>query len=183
MRPGQQVHQASGLLRRSRRADPARRCGSMQPPRPSSGNFIPASSVSDREQVEFYTKLQDPTGKFTYQITKNNKLRSWAGRPQVAAVSHRQVHPARVDAEPGLVVADRAVDEVAVGADAEVDVRASLQRGGYWWPDVPWSTASARPTWRPEPDARRVPRDRSHAAALAMAHLRTSRKSAAAITS
>ena len=41
----------------------------------SSGNLIPGFvSLKDRQQVEFYTKLQDPTGKVTYQITKNNKL-------------------------------------------------------------------------------------------------------------
>ena len=40
-----------------------------------SGNFIPGFiRLADREQVEFYTKLQDPTGKVTYQVTQNNKV-------------------------------------------------------------------------------------------------------------
>src|SRR5262245_49725277 len=41
----------------------------------SSGTVIPGFvRLADRQQVEFYTKLQDPTGKFTYQVTKNNKF-------------------------------------------------------------------------------------------------------------
>ena len=72
----------------------------------SSGNFIPGFvRLSDREQVEFYTKLQDPTAKITYQVTQEQQVRGHVpGRPQVAAVSHGQpLRAARIDAEPGLV--------------------------------------------------------------------------------
>ena len=45
----------------------------------SSGNFIPGFvQLSDRQQVEFYTKLQDPTAKITYQISKSNKFEAMA---------------------------------------------------------------------------------------------------------
>ena len=97
---------SDGLLRRSRRTDPARRLWFYASHRDaSSGNFIPGFiQLADREQVEFYTKLQDPTAKITYQITQEQQVRSdGAGRPQVAAVSHGQpLRAARIDAEPGL---------------------------------------------------------------------------------
>ena len=73
----QQVHELQGLLRRSRRTDPA---GSplvlRQPPRRVVRQLHSRVSFASptAQQVEFYTKLQDPTGKVTYQMTKNNKV-------------------------------------------------------------------------------------------------------------
>ncbi len=88
-----------GLLRRSRRPDPeGSRCGSTPATatrRPAT-SFPASSSLSDREQVEFYTKLQDPTGKITYQITQEQQVRRHVpGRPQVAAVSHARAASCR----------------------------------------------------------------------------------------
>jgi hypothetical protein len=41
----------------------------------SSGNFIPGFvDLATGQQAEFYTKLQNPTGKITWQMTQNNKL-------------------------------------------------------------------------------------------------------------
>ena len=124
----QQVHQPEGLLRRSRRADPARiACGStpaIATPRRAT-SFPGFIQLSDRQQVEFYTKLQDPTGEDHLPDQQEQQVRRHgAGRPQVAAVSHGEpLRPARIDAEPGLDVADRPVVQVPVDPVAARDVR------------------------------------------------------------
>ena len=108
----------------------------------SSGNLIPGFvSLKDRQQVEFYTKLQDPTGKITYQITKNNKLE---GMFQVG----RKWQPYRTASRFVPLEATQNQDSWSlVGPSfkwqsvlsAKSTFESSLQRGGYWWPDVPWS--------------------------------------------
>jgi hypothetical protein len=104
-----------------------------QPPRrvvrqPDSG-FI---SLADRQQVEFYAKLQDPTGKITYQVTKNNKFEGMFQVDASAYAAPPAVRAAGIDAEPGLVVAGRAVVQVASILSSRATFDASLQRGGYW---------------------------------------------------
>lgn len=108
----------------------------------SSGNFIPGFiRLSDREQVEFYTKLQDPTGKFTYQLTKNNKLeamfqfgRKW--QPYRTASRFVPLESTQNQDSWSLVGPSFKWQSI-VSARSTFD--ASLQRGGYWWPDFPWS--------------------------------------------
>jgi hypothetical protein len=109
----------------------------------SSGNFIPGFiKLADRQQVEFYTKLQDPTGKVTYQLSKNNKLE---GMFQVG----RKWQPYRTASRFIPLEATQNQDSWSligpsfkwlsiVSSHSTFD--ASLQRGGYWWPDVPWTT-------------------------------------------
>jgi hypothetical protein len=108
----------------------------------SSGNVIPGFvRLSDRQQVEFYTKLQDPTGKITYQVTKNNKLE---GMFQVG----RKWQPYRSASRFVPLEASQNQDSFSlIGPSfkwlsilsSRATFDASLQRGGYWWPDIPWT--------------------------------------------
>jgi hypothetical protein len=108
-----------------------------------SGNFIPGFvRLSDREQVEFYTKLQDPTGKVTYQVTQNNKVegmfqfgRKW----QPYRTASRFVPLESTQNQDSWSLVGPSFKWLSImGQRATFD--ASLQRGGYWWPDVPWTT-------------------------------------------
>lgn len=107
----------------------------------SSGNFIPGFvRLADREQVEFYTKLQDPTGKFTYQMTKNNKFeamfqygRKW--QPYRTASRFVPLESTQNQDSWSLVGPSFKYQSV-LSTKSTLD--ASLQRGGYWWPDIPW---------------------------------------------
>ncbi len=107
----------------------------------SSGNFIPGFvRLSDREQVEFYTKLQDPTLKLTYQITKNNKFevmgqvgRKW--QPYRTASRFVPLESTQNQDSWSLVGPSFKWQSVLTTRST---LEASLQRGGYWWPDVPW---------------------------------------------
>jgi len=107
----------------------------------SSGNLIPGFvRLADRQQVEFYTKLQDPTGKLTYQITKNNKLegmfqvgRKW--QPYRTASRYIPLESTQNQDSWSLIGPSFKWQSV-LSTKSTFD--ASLQRGGYWWPDVPW---------------------------------------------
>jgi hypothetical protein len=108
----------------------------------SSGNFIPGFiRLADREQVEFYTKLQDPTGKVTYQVTQNNKVE---GMFQVG----RKWQPYRTASRFVPLEATQNQDSFSLIGPSfkwlsilspRATFDASLQRGGYWWPDIPWT--------------------------------------------
>jgi hypothetical protein len=107
-----------------------------------SGNLIPGFvRLADRQQVEFFTKLQDPTGKITWQMTKNNKVE---GMFQVG----RKWQPYRTASRFVPLEATQNQDSRSLigpsfkwlsilGQRATFD--ASLQRGGYEWPDFPWT--------------------------------------------
>ena len=109
----------------------------------SSGNLIPGFiRLADREQVEFYTKLQDPTAKITYQITKNNKFegmfqfgRKW--QPYRTASRYVPLESTQNQDSWSLVGPSFKWQSI-VSSRSTFD--ASLQRGGYWWPDVPWTS-------------------------------------------
>ena len=108
--------------------------------------------------MEFFTKLQDPTVKITWQVTRNNKFE---GMGQVG----RKWQPYRTASRFVPLEATQNQDSFSLvgpsfkwlsvlGSNPTFD--ASLQRGGYWWPDVPWTT-DVRKTDRP----RRPPTARS----------------------
>ncbi|MBY0493230.1 MAG: carboxypeptidase regulatory-like domain-containing protein [Cyanobacteria bacterium] len=109
----------------------------------SSGNFIPGFvRLSDRQQVEFYTKLQDPTAKITYQITKNNKFEAMAqvGRkwqPYRSASRFVPLESTQNQDSWSLVGPSFKWQSVLTPKST---FESSLQRGGYWWPDVPWTS-------------------------------------------
>ena len=148
----------------------------------SSGQLIPGFIRSaDRQQAEFYTKLQDPTGKITYQVTKNNKFEAMAqvGRKWQPYRTREPLRPARIDAEPGLVVAGRSLAQMAIGAVAALDVRRqrAARRVLVAGRAVDERCPQDGSVDDQRSDARRVPRERSHAAALAVwRHVRVLRQ-------
>ncbi|MFA5910427.1 MAG: TonB-dependent receptor [Vicinamibacterales bacterium] len=109
----------------------------------SSGNLIPGFiSLADRQQVEFYTKLQDPTGKITYQITKNNKFEGMfqVGRKwQPYRTASRYVPLESTQNQDSWSLVGPSFKWLSI-LSSRATFDASLQRGGYWWPDVPWTT-------------------------------------------
>ncbi len=108
----------------------------------SSGNFIPGFiSLASGTQQEFYTKLQNPTGKFTWQVSQNNKLEAMA---QVG----RKWQPYRTASAFIPLESTQNQDSWSLIGPSfkwlsiltpSMSFDASLQRGGYWWPDVPWT--------------------------------------------
>lgn len=113
----------------------------------SSGNFIPGFvRLADRRQVEFYTKLQDPTGKFTYQMTKNNKFEAMfqVGRKwQPYRTGSRFVPLESTQNQDSWSLVGPSFKYQSV-VSPKSTLEASLQRGGYWWPDVPWDNGVRR---------------------------------------
>lgn len=109
----------------------------------SSGNLIPGFiSLADRQQVEFYTKLQDPTGKVTYQVTKNNKLEGMfqVGRKwQPYRTASRFVPLESTQNQDSWSLIGPSFKWLSI-LSSRATLDASLQRGGYWWPDVPWTS-------------------------------------------
>ena len=109
----------------------------------SSGNLIPGFiSLADRQQVEFYTKLQDPTGKVTYQMTKNNKFEGMfqVGRKwQPYRTASRFVPLESTQNQDSWSLVGPSFKYLSI-LSSRATFDASLQRGGYWWPDVPWTT-------------------------------------------
>jgi hypothetical protein len=108
----------------------------------SSGNFIPGFiSLADREQVEFYTKLQDPTGKVTWQVTQNNKLEGMfqVGRKwQPYRSASRFVPLESTQNQDSFSLIGPSFKWLSI-LTPRMTFDASLQRGGYWWPDYPWT--------------------------------------------
>jgi hypothetical protein len=107
-----------------------------------SGNFIPGFiSLASGEQVEFYSKLQNPTGKFTWQVSQNNKFeamgqvgRKW--QPYRGASAFVPLEATQNQDSWSLIGPSFKWLSVL---SPSMTVDASLQRGGYWWPDVPWT--------------------------------------------
>lgn len=98
--------------------------------------------LSDREQVEFYTKLENPTAKITYQVSKNNKFeamvqggRKW--QPYRGASSFVPLEASQNQDSYSLIGPSFKWLTI-IGSKGTFD--ASLQRGGYWWPDIPWTS-------------------------------------------
>lgn len=108
----------------------------------SSGMFIPGFiSLASGEQVEFFTKLQDPTVKLTYQLTNNNKLE---GMAQLG----RKWQPYRTASRFNPLEATQNQDSRSLIGPSfkwlsilgpRMTLEAGLQRGGYWWPDTAWT--------------------------------------------
>jgi hypothetical protein len=107
------------------------------------GLLIPGFiQLSDRQQVEFFTKLENPTGKIAWQVTKNNKF-------EAMAQGGRKWQPYRTASRFVPLEATQNQDSYSLigpsfkwltilGSRATFD--ASVQRGGYSWPDVPWTS-------------------------------------------
>ncbi len=157
----------------------------------SSGNFIPGFvSLADREQVEFYTKLQDPTAKITYQISKSNKFEAMGqvGRKwQPYRTASRFVPLESTQNQDSMSLIGPSFKYLSI-LSTRATFDASVQRGGYWWPDIPWTTDVRKTDLRrTQHTARRAARSSrpiaSRAAGSTAARSRISRRRSAAITS
>ena len=108
-----------------------------------SGNFIPGFvRLSDRQQVEFFTKLQDPTGKITWQVSQNNKFEGMfqVGRKwQPYRSASRFVPLESTQNQDSFSLIGPSFKWLSI-LSQRATLDASLQRGGYWWPDYPWTT-------------------------------------------
>ena len=105
-------------------------------------SFPASSSLSDRQQVEFYTKLQDPTAKITYQISKSNKFEAMGqvGRKwQPYRTASRYVPLESTQNQDSMSLIGPSFKYLSI-LSSRATFDASLQRGGYWWPDIPWTT-------------------------------------------
>ena len=106
------------------------------------GQFIPGF-VSDktRQQVEFFTRLDTPTLKLTYQLNSAMRLemteqigRKW--QPYRGASAFVPMEATQNQKSWG------AIGPVLKWVDIinpRMTVDASVNRAGYWWPDVPWT--------------------------------------------
>ncbi|MDP1572159.1 MAG: carboxypeptidase regulatory-like domain-containing protein [Vicinamibacterales bacterium] len=109
----------------------------------SSGMFIPGFiSLATGEQAEFYTKLQDPTLKVTYQVSANNKFEAMGqvGRKwQPYRTASRFVPLEATQNQDSWSLIGPSFKWLSV-LSPSMTFDAGLQRGGYWWPDVPWTS-------------------------------------------
>lgn len=106
------------------------------------GEFQPGFiRMADGQQQEFYTKLQTPTAKLTYQITSKQKIdTSWSvGRKWQPYRSGGAWTPAEAsqnqdswsDYGPNL--------KWTYIVNPRMTTTAGINRGGYWWPDKAWT--------------------------------------------
>jgi hypothetical protein len=108
----------------------------------SSGNFIPGFvDLATGQQAEFYTKLQNPTGKVTWQVTQNNKLEGmfqYGRKWQPYRSASRFVPLESTQNQDSWSLIGPSFKWLSI-LSPRATFDASLQRGGYWWPDVPWT--------------------------------------------
>jgi hypothetical protein len=106
------------------------------------GLYIPGFvQLSDRSQVEFFTEINTLNAKVTWQVSKNNKFegmwqkgRKWQPyrtASRFVPLEATQNQDSSTEVGPSLKWL------TVLGNRATLD--ASLQGGGYSWPDVPWS--------------------------------------------
>ena len=112
-----------------------------------SGLLIPGFvSEQSGEQVEFFTRLDNPTFKLTYQISKNNKI-------EITEQLNRKWQPYRTAST--FVPSEATQNQVAwtqIGPAVKftrimsqsMTLDASFNRSGYWWPDYAWTDDSRR---------------------------------------
>jgi hypothetical protein len=107
-----------------------------------SGLFIPGFvSEGNGDQVEFFTRLDNPTVKLTYQASQNNKF-------EFAQQLNRKWQPYRT-ASPfnPLESTQNQIAWTAIGPSAKwtriinqrMTFDAGVNRSGYWWPDKAWT--------------------------------------------
>jgi len=107
-----------------------------------SGLLIPGFiSEKTNEQVEYFTRLDNPTLKLTYQLSKNNKL-------EVTEQINRKWQPYRnASAFLPLEATQNQVAWTQIGPafkftrimSQSMTFDASFNRSGYWWPDYAWT--------------------------------------------
>lgn len=107
-----------------------------------SGNFIPGFiSLKTGQQAEFYSKLQGPTAKLTYQLTESQKLEtSWQvglkWQPYRSASKYVPLEASQ-NQHSWLTSGPNLKWTYIIGP--KMTATAGVNRGGYWWPDYQWS--------------------------------------------
>ena len=107
-----------------------------------SGLFIPGF-ISERtgEQVEYFTRLDNPTLKLTYQMSQNNKF-------ELSQQFNRKWQPYRnASAFLPLEATQNQIAWTAIGpafkwtriVNQNMTFDAGVNRSGYWWPDYAWT--------------------------------------------
>ncbi|MEP7118431.1 MAG: hypothetical protein ABI880_12660, partial [Acidobacteriota bacterium] len=107
-----------------------------------SGLLIPGFvSSKSGDQVEYFTRLDNPTLKLTYQMSKNNKL-------ELTQQLNRKWQPYRnASTFVPLEATQNQIAWTAIGPAAKftrimsqsMTFDASVNRSGYWWPDKAWT--------------------------------------------
>ena len=107
-----------------------------------SGLFIPGFvSEQTREQVEYFTRLDNPTVKLTYQMSRNDKF-------ELSQQFNRKWQPYRnASAFLPLEATQNQIAWTAIGpalkwtriVNQNMTADAGFNRSGYWWPDYAWT--------------------------------------------
>ena len=107
-----------------------------------SGLFIPGFiSIETNEQVEYFTRLDNPTLKLTYQMSQNNKF-------ELAQQFNRKWQPYRnASAFVPLEASQNQIAWTAIGPALKytriisntMTADMGFNRSGYWWPDYAWT--------------------------------------------
>jgi len=107
-----------------------------------SGLMIPGFiSLASGDQVEYFTRLDNPTIKVTYQMTRNNKL-------EVTEQLNRKWQPYRnASTFVPMEATQNQIAWTAIGPafkwttvmSDRMTLDASFNRSGYWWPDYAWT--------------------------------------------
>src|SRR5262245_46141966 len=106
------------------------------------GQFIPGFiSEKTGDQVEFFTRLDTPTLKLTYQLTPGQKLelteqigRKW--QPYRGANAYIPLEATQNQKSWGAIGPNVKWTDIL---SPRMTLDAGLTRAGYWWPDVPWT--------------------------------------------
>lgn len=110
------------------------------------GEFRPGYiGIKSGKPEIFYSKLQNPTGKLTFQLTPNQKVEtSWQ--------LNRKWQPYRGAGKYRPLESTQNQDSWATYGPSlkwtyiispKMTATAGINRGGYWWPDTPWSGKGA----------------------------------------
>lgn len=107
-----------------------------------SGLLIPGFiSIASGEQVEYFTRLDNPTVKLTYQLSRNNKLefteqlnRKWQPYRNASTFVPMEASQNQI----AWTAIGPAVKWTRIMSD-RMTFDASFNRSGYWWPDYAWT--------------------------------------------
>jgi hypothetical protein len=96
---------------------------------------------SDGQPGSFVSILRNPTGKLTYQLNSKMKLEaSWQlnlkAQPYRQASSRRPLEATQNQYSWATYGPNLKWTDII---DSKTTATVSINRGGYWWPDVPWS--------------------------------------------
>ena len=107
-----------------------------------SGLLIPGFiSIASGEQVEYYTRLDNPTVKLTYQMSRNNKFeftqqlnRKWQPYRNASTFLPMEATQNQI----AWTAIGPAIKFTRIMSD-RMTFDASFNRSGYWWPDFAWT--------------------------------------------